>query len=280
MNVWRFARRTFVPNHENWSPPSAWQAPCPMKWFFKWGFRFALLLVVLLVGLALSLDSIFKALIRERLRAGTGMDVKIGKLSVSWLSPVVTIEQLQLYNPAEFGGTPFLDIRELHLEYDRAALWQRSLRVKLMRLDLAELNVVKSDAGRTNLVALRPAPPAAPPKPEEWIFAGVDVLNLTVGKVRFIDLKNLSQNREFNPNLRNHVFRDVKTTADLYGILFMIWLRSGGGLVRSLPALPPVAPCDVTRSSRLLLFAASPPGHQTHPILRPGGNSWSCSGIQ
>jgi uncharacterized protein involved in outer membrane biogenesis len=205
----------------------------PMKWLFKWAWRLIVLFVVLLVALLLSLDSIFKALIARQIRAGTGMDVKIGKLSVGWLSPVVTMENFKLYNSAEFGGTPFLDIPELHLEYDRAALAQRTLHVKLMRLNLAELNVVKSDAGRTNLVSLQlPATPRTP-RPEEWIFTGVGVLNLTVGTVRFVDLKNLGKNREFKPDLRNQVFKDVKTAPDLYGILIMIWLRSGGGIVHS-----------------------------------------------
>jgi hypothetical protein len=202
-----------------------------MKWLFKWAFRLAVLLVVLFVVLLLSLDAIFKALIERQVRAGTGMDVKIGKLSVGLLSPVMTIENLKLYNAAEFGGTPFLDLRELHLEYDRAAFTRRTLHVKLLRLNLAELNVVKNDAGHTNLVTLQPAPPPRAPRADEWIFTGVDVLNLTVGKVRFLDFKNLRRNQEFNPSLQNQIFKNVKTTADLYGILIMIWLRSGGGLV-------------------------------------------------
>lgn len=201
-----------------------------MKWLFRWAFRLVALLTGLVVVLVLSLDSIVKALVVRQIRAGTGMDVKIGKFAAGWLSPVVTIENLQLYNTSEFGGMPFLAIRELHLEYDRAALARRTLHVKLMRLNLAEMNVVKSDAGQTNLVRLQPAAPLREPKPDEWIFTGVDVLNLTVGNVRFVDLKNLRRNREFKPDLQNQVFKDVKTTADLYGILFMIWLRSGGGL--------------------------------------------------
>lgn len=221
-----------------------------MKWLFKWAFRLALLLVVLLVGLGLSLDSIFKALIARQIRASTGMDVKIGKLSVGWLSPIVTMENFKLYNPAEFGGTPFLEIRELHLEYDRAALARRTLHVKLMRLELAELNVVKGDAGHTNILSLQP--PAMPhsPRPEDWIFTGVDVLNLTVDTVRFVDLKHLSMNREFKPNLRNQVFKDVKTAPDLYGILMMIWLRSGGGFGKANRNLLPAGNWSETISIR------------------------------
>ena len=134
-----------------------------MKWVFKWTFRLVLLFVILMVVLALSLDSIFKALIERQIRAGTGMDAKIGKLSVSWLSPVVRIENFKLYNSAEFGGTPFLDIRELHLEYDRAAITRRTLHVKLLRLDLAELNVVKSEGDARILSLSSPRRPPATP---------------------------------------------------------------------------------------------------------------------
>ena len=221
-----------------------------MKWLFKWVLRLAVLLIVLIAVLLLSLDSIFKALVDRQIRAGTGMDVKIGKLSVGLLSPVVTIENFKLYNPAEFGGMPFLDIRELHLEYDRAALARRTLHVKLMRLNLAELNVVKSDAGHTNLVSLQPAPPPRAPRADEWIFTGVDVLNLTVGRVRFIDLKNLRKNQEFNPNLQNQIFKNVKTTADLYGVLVMIWLRSGGGPLQVNRGLLPSGGPPETTSTR------------------------------
>jgi len=202
-----------------------------MKCLFKWFLRLVVLCILLLVGLLLSLDSVFKALVERQIRAGTGMDVTIGKFSVGLLSPIVSIENLKLYNSAEFGGTPFLDIRELHVEYDRTALAQRVLHVKLMRLNLAELNVVKSDAGHTNLVSWQPAPTARTPRADEWIFTGVDVLNLTVGKVRYLDLKNLRRNQEFNANLQNQIFKNVKTAADLYGILVLVWLRSGGGLV-------------------------------------------------
>jgi len=228
-----------------------------MKWLFKWALRLVFLIGVLLVVLLLSLDLIFKALVVRQIRAATGMDVKIESLSVGWFSPVVTIENCRLYNPAEFGGTPFLDIRELHVEYDRAALARRILHVKLMRLNLAELNVVKNDAGRTNLVVLQPGQPAAAPRPEDWIFTGVDVLNLTLGTVRFMDLKNLSKNREFKPDLRNHIFKDVKTTADLYGILTLIWLRSGGALGHSVPSRCRAGPLHVVQSSPVPLRSPS-----------------------
>lgn len=201
-----------------------------MRRLFKWAFRLAVLVVVLIVVLLLSLDSIFKAAVEKRIRARTGMDVQMGKFSVGLLSPVVNIQDFKLYNTAEFGGTPFLDIRELHLEYNRSALLGRKFRVTLMRLNLTELNVVKNDAGKTNVfVAASPPPPGRATPATDAEFANIEVLNLSVGKVRFVDLKNPKRSRELRPDMQNQIFKNVKLPEDLGGILSWIWFRSGGG---------------------------------------------------
>lgn len=202
-----------------------------MKWLFKWMFRLVLLLVVLIVALVLSKDAIMKAVAEQRIRARTGMDVKIGRFSVGLLSPVVTIENLRLYNRPEFGGTPFLDIRELHVEYDRAALAARKLHITLLRFSLVELNIVKNEAGQTNLVSLMAKPDAKEDRKRarDLEFAGIDVLNLSLGKVRFLDLKNPRQNGVLDLGVKNQVFRNVNSESDVFGVLLMIWLRGGGG---------------------------------------------------
>ena len=201
-----------------------------MKWLFKWCLRLILLLVAVIIAMVLSKDAILKAVAEQRIRARTGMDVKIGRFSFGLLSPVVTLENLKLYNRPEFGGTPFLDIPELHVEYDRTALVQRKLHITLMRFNLAELNVVKNEAGQTNLVSLmvRPDPKEIRKRARDLEFAGIDVLNLSLGKVRFLDLKDPRQNGALDLGVRNQVFRNVNSEGDVFGVLLMIWLRSGG----------------------------------------------------
>lgn len=194
----------------------------------KWLFILILLAVASMVGLLLSKDAIAKAAAEQQIRAQTGMDVKIGRFSIGLLSPVVTIENFKLYNTPEFGGTPFLDIPELHLEYDRAAFARRQLRITLLRLNLAELTLVRNDRGKTNIASFA-ATPAPKVRTTNMVqFVGVDVMNLSVGQAHFIDLNNLRNNRQINANLKNQVFRNVKTTGDLYGVLILLWLRSGG----------------------------------------------------
>lgn len=194
----------------------------------KWLVILLFVAVALIVGLLLSKDAIAKAAAEQQIRAQTGMDVKIGRFSIGLLSPVVTIENFKLFNTPEFGGTPFLDIPELHLEYDRAAFAQRQLRITLLRLNLAELTLVRNDRGKTNIASFSTAPAQAGKATNMVQFIGVDVMNLSVGRAHYIDLRNPARNREFNANLQNQVFRNVKTTGDLYGVLILLWLRSRG----------------------------------------------------
>jgi len=189
-----------------------------MRWLFKWAVRLVLLAFIAIIILALSLDPLLKALAESRIRASTGMDAKIGKFSVGLLSPVVTLQDFKLYNPPDFGGTPFLDIPELHVEYDRAALAEGKLRLRLVRFNLAELDVVVNESGRTNLdavkrdkllSALTGVAGIAHLKAFGWgtkpiEFDGIDALNFSFGKARFIDLKDPKRNRQQVIGLRGH----------------------------------------------------------------------------
>ena len=218
-----------------------------MKRLIKWLFFLLLIAVGLVVALLLSKDAILKAAVEQQIRAQTGMDAKIGRLSLGLLTPVVTIENLELRNTPEFGGTPFLDIRELHLEYDRDALAQRKLRIKLLRLNLEELTVVRNSAGTTNISALGGKSAKGPTKlAGDLEFSGVEVLNLSLGKVQLIDLKEPRNNRIRNVNLQNQIFHNVRTPGDLYGVLVLLWMRSGGGSIISATNLATPAPGALT----------------------------------
>ena len=85
---------------------------------------------------------------------------KSASLSLGFVEPTVEIQNLRLYNPPSFGGTPFLNIPEIHVEYDRAALARHEIHVTLMRFNLGELDIVKNEAGQTNIFALGVTLPA------------------------------------------------------------------------------------------------------------------------
>ena len=206
-----------------------------MKWLFKWLFWLCLLAVVLVVILLLSLNSILRVAVEHQIRAQTGMDAEIGKLSVGIIEPTAEIQNFRLYNPPAFGGTPFLNIPEIHVEYDRAALARHEIHVTLMRFNLGELDIVKNEAGRTNLFSLGAALSAKKTRGGAGLFksqtgydfSGIDVLNVSIGKVRFIDLKDQRNNREQTIGIEALPVKNVKSEADLAGLIALVALRSG-----------------------------------------------------
>ena len=218
-----------------------------MKWLFKWLFRLVLLAVVSIVILLLSLNSILRVWAEHRIRAQTGMDAEIGRFSLNLAPPTVTIQNFKLYNPTNFGGTLFLDIPEIHVEYDRAALARHEIHLTLLRFNLGELDIVKNEAGRTNIFSLGVAWPskksgggnsAADFKQQTGFeFKSIDVLNVSVGTMKFIDLKDQRLNREQKIGIENCVIKNVKSRTDLAGLAVFVALR-GGDFFGSLVSLP------------------------------------------
>jgi uncharacterized protein involved in outer membrane biogenesis len=205
-----------------------------MKFFFKWALRLVILVVVLVVVFFLSLDTILRLVMENRIRAQTGMGAEIGKFSLGILNPTITIKDFKLFNPPSFGGTLFLDIPEVHVEYDRAALANRELHVTLLRFNLGELNIVKNEAGQTNIFSIAPPPSgkkSGPPKSftkeTGYTFGGIDVLNVSLGTVRYMDLQDRKNDREQKIGLENLVLKNVKAPTDLAGLAMLVALRSG-----------------------------------------------------
>jgi len=59
------------------------------------------------------------------------------------------------------------------------------------------------------------------------VFKGIDTLNLTVGKVRSINLRLPNRNQEMNLALQNEILQNVRSWDDMAGILLKILVRAG-----------------------------------------------------
>jgi uncharacterized protein involved in outer membrane biogenesis len=207
-----------------------------MKFIFKWLFRLFILVVVLAVVFFLSLNSILRVLVEHNIRAQTGLDAEIGKFSLGFFGPSVEIKDLKIYNPPSFGGTLFLDIPEIHAEFNRAALLRHEIHFTLLRLNLSEFDIVKNQAGQTNIFTLGLA---LPPKisgngktPSVNVlpktqFPPIDVLNVSIGTAKFIDLKDQRNNHEQDIGIEDCVIPNVKSGADLGGLELLVGLRGG-----------------------------------------------------
>lgn len=214
-----------------------------IKFLVKFILRALLVLLVVVIVALLSWDWIVKKVAEKRIQSVTGMEVRIDKFFVGVAKPVIHIENFKLYNPAEFGGSPLVDLPEVHLEYDAAALRAGKVRIKLLRVNLAEVNLVRSADGRTNINVLRDrfeAQKAAATKAAEGsgkggkllAFERIDTLNLTLGRLRYLDMANPAAGRDVDFGVRNQVFQNVKSQEDVYGMAFVLLLKCGPELAQ------------------------------------------------
>lgn len=204
-------------------------------------FRIALylfiILVVLVVAAILLMDTIAKEIAQNRIYAETGMEAKIGKMSIGLLSPTVTIENFKLYNTPEFGGSQCLDIPELHIEYDVQAARAGKVHLRLVRFNMAEVDILQDKKGHSNFDQLQkrnaavlngkpvPAKPGTPASKPPFQFTGIDTLNLTLQKAHFARIDAPHQERDINFGIKNQVFHNIKTEADMMGVAALISLR-------------------------------------------------------
>ena len=203
----------------------------------RWGFYLLILALVLIVALVLCIDTLVRSVAESRIRSQTGLDVKIGKFAVGLSSPMITIEDFKLFNTAEFGGGEFVQMPELHLEYDRTALRAGHLHLKLVRLNLSEINVIENKDGVTNVDDLKKrqgttsSGGSTNQTQSRFIFDGIDTLNLSIGKARFTSAKRPSQNRDVPFGIKNQIFTNVKTERDLETVAATIALKAGANFM-------------------------------------------------
>jgi hypothetical protein len=215
-----------------------------VKFLFRWLFRLGILAVVLVTAVLLLKDILIKSYLESRVRRQTGLETRIGSMDVGLFTPTVTFENLRIFNPASFGGLPFLELPELHLEYDRPALALGKVHLFLLRVNVNEVNIVTNTSGQNNLewfyslMALStntttpvvPHPATAPKSPSTKLeFAGIDVLNLTIGKIRWSNLSDPRKNSETKIGWTNMVLTKIGSYDDLGENLIRIFIQSRNG---------------------------------------------------
>jgi len=199
-----------------------------MRRLIRWALYLFVVVVVLFVAGVLLLNTVVKQVMISRLRANTGMDVRVGDVDIGLLSPTVTIEHVKIYNTSEFGGTVFIDMPELHVEYDPWAIRSRKLHFRLVRLDLAELNLIQDKNGKSNVQDLnqknRP-PGQGRSASDDFKFTGIDTLNLTLGKFRRTDMSS-GRGQEIEFGIRDQITHNIKSEADLANLNGLSAIRS------------------------------------------------------
>lgn len=203
-----------------------------MKFIFRWIFRLIILCIILCTALILTIDIIAKEIIESTLSKSTRLEVKIDKVDASLLTPRIRIENLVLYNPTVFGGSKFIEISEAVFEYHIYPLSSRLLRFKLIRIDCDSLQVVSNNNILNIEYFAKPTPKTNSATSLHLNFSiFIDVLNISISTIKWIDLNNPAKSYEVPINIRNYIIKNLNykdiTPQFLHNLLLQLMLKSG-----------------------------------------------------
>ncbi len=126
--------------------------------------------LVILLGLHLFLQYGLTQTMREvvlpRMKAETGIDARVGRLSINLPNGVFYLNDVVVKNPNGFLLENLVSIERIRLEIDLFSLLKKQpIRVKSLEVEHALLNVVRNQEGEINLNAWQPTPLPIEPLP-------------------------------------------------------------------------------------------------------------------
>ena len=152
----------------------------------------ALVAIVLVFGFAKNM--IIKASVESGVKLVTGLNLNIRKFDLSIMKTYIGIEDLKLYNPKGYEDKVMIHIPEIYIDYDLPSIFQGTIHLEEMRLNMNELIIIKNKDGILNLDSLKVAQgeptekKAEEPKEKgEAPQIQLDNLDLKIGKVIFKD---------------------------------------------------------------------------------------------
>jgi hypothetical protein len=192
-----------------------------MRFIVRWTCRMLILGLVLAVGLVLLKNVLLREWFEGTLRRRTGLECRLAGLDLRLLSPTLLLEGLRVYYPSELGGGQFLAAPEVYAEYEPAAVWQGVLRLRLLRVHVAELALVEDAAGRNGLGLLhrRWTNSLATATVGPFQFGGIDTVNLTLDRVSWLRLKARERPETMDLQVRNLRLTNVRTAAEFEAAL-------------------------------------------------------------
>jgi len=211
-----------------------------IRFVSRWVYRGIVIAILLVIIALVARDPFLQSLTEKRIRACTGMDARMKSMDVALFDQRATLHDLRVYNPAAFGGGVMLDVTELHFELDPLALRRGELHIKLLRIELAELNIVVNERGTNNFQALREFRAArrreASGPLDDLIdpslkFTGIDMLNLSIARFAKTDLRRSGPPEVIAIDTRNAVYQRIRTRDDLLNQLSPEIVREAAGFL-------------------------------------------------
>lgn len=128
------------------------------------------------------------------------------------------------------------------------------LELRLLRIDLDELSLVRDRQGQWNFQEISRRIKEHTPPDERFTldFAGIDILNLSVGRVKRVDLAAPDNVQVFRADLRDELFTDLRAPGDYVLAASRLALKLGlKRLTAGTTNVPPIRASPLTGDNGL-----------------------------
>ncbi len=165
-----------------------------MKATFKvMGAIFSLGLIILVslhIIMQYGLTKAMRDVVLPKVKQETGVDVRVGRLSINLANGLLFLKDLEVRNPDGFLLENLASVERIVVEVDIASLFARKpIRVKNVEVENALVNVIRNEAGELNISKLQegmpksgqppagvePAPESGTPQPDKRPDTGAPV---------------------------------------------------------------------------------------------------------
>ena len=204
-----------------------------------------LVLAVVALPFFVDVDS-FRPTIQAEMKSALGREVQIGKLAFSWMSGGITAEDISIADDPAFSPAPFVRAKSLAIGVDVMPLiFSRSLHVRTLTIQDAEVTLLKNPAGKWNFSTLGSAEKAKEKKPPS--AAG----DFSVGALT-IENSRLTVGRT-GARGKTHTYEDVNITVQNLSLTssmpFQMKAKTpGGGTMKLEGKAGPVDRTDAART--------------------------------
>jgi uncharacterized protein involved in outer membrane biogenesis len=173
--------------------------------------------LAILGGLIIFKNIIARNLVVGGVKAVTGLTLEIGSLDIGVLKPVVSVNNLKLFNPSGYPDKLMADVPGFYADYDLAAFLKGKVHFRQLKINLKSLEVVKNAKAKVNLESLEALKPKGTgPAPD----IKIDKLVLDIGKVSYKDysLSTKPTTSEFNINI-HETYENIDNPQSLIKII-------------------------------------------------------------
>ncbi len=191
--------------------------------------KIVLWVVVGFVVLGIVKNGIIQSVLTSAISKAAHVPAKIGSVNLSFPSASIRIKNFQLANPSGFPEKVMVDIPQVFIDFDPAALMKGQAHFEEVRLDMKELVVIKNKEGKLNVDAVKPSSKEKKQSHEKAEAASggkppklhIDKLVLSIGQVVYKDYSagGEPQIQSFDINIKDREYNNIDNPSQVVSLV-------------------------------------------------------------